>query len=69
MTCGDLLLTQRTPVRVWEREDSSMLLRAVLHCLGVPPLGEVAQRLGALAALPEDKGSVPRTHMATHNQL
>ena len=31
--------------------------------------GEVAQRARALAALPEDQGSIPSTHMAVHNCL
>ena len=31
--------------------------------------GEVAQQLRALADLPEDLGSIPNTHMATHNCL
>ena len=31
--------------------------------------GEVAQWLRALAALPEDQGSIPNTHMAVHNCL
>jgi hypothetical protein len=31
--------------------------------------GEMAQRLRALAALPEDLGSIPNTHMAAHNSL
>jgi hypothetical protein len=29
--------------------------------------GEMAQRLGALAALPEDLSSTPTTHMTAHN--
>jgi hypothetical protein len=31
--------------------------------------GEVAQRLRALAALPEDPGSIPSIHIAAHNCL
>jgi hypothetical protein len=31
--------------------------------------GHMAQQLGAFAALAEDWGSVPRTHMVAHNQL
>ncbi|CAO2595796.1 hypothetical protein LEMLEM_LOCUS8322, partial [Lemmus lemmus] len=31
--------------------------------------GETAQRLRALAALPEDLGSIPSTHMEAHNGL
>ena len=31
--------------------------------------GEVAQRLRALAALPEDLGSVPSTHMVAPDHL
>jgi hypothetical protein len=31
--------------------------------------GEMAQRLKALAALPEDPGSIPSTHMVAHNCL
>ena len=31
--------------------------------------GEMAQQLRALAALPEDLSSIPRTHMAAHNHL
>jgi len=29
----------------------------------------MAQQLGALAALAEDIGSIPSTHMTTHNHL
>ena len=32
-------------------------------------LGEMAQQLRALAALPEDLGSIPSTHTAAHNCL
>ncbi|CAO2608825.1 hypothetical protein LEMLEM_LOCUS13963 [Lemmus lemmus] len=32
-------------------------------------LEEMAQRLRALTALPEDPGSIPSTHMAAHNCL
>ena len=32
-------------------------------------IGEVAQRLRALAAFPEELGSIPNTHMAAHNCL
>jgi hypothetical protein len=31
--------------------------------------GEIAQKLRALTALPEDPGSVPSTHIAAHNCL
>ena len=31
--------------------------------------GEMAQWIRALAALPEDPGSIPSTHMAAHNCL
>jgi hypothetical protein len=31
--------------------------------------GEMAQQLKALAALPEDLGSIPSTHMTTYNCL
>jgi hypothetical protein len=31
--------------------------------------GEIAQGLRALAALPEDQGSIPNNHMAAHNHL
>jgi hypothetical protein len=31
--------------------------------------GEMTQRLRALAVLPEDSGSIPSTHMATHSCL
>jgi hypothetical protein len=31
--------------------------------------GEMTQLLGALAALPEDQDSIPRTHMVAHNCL
>ena len=34
-----------------------------------PRAGEMAQRLGALASLPEDLSSIPRTHMVAHNHL
>ena len=31
--------------------------------------GEMAQRLRALTAFPEDLGSIPSSHMAAHNCL
>jgi hypothetical protein len=31
--------------------------------------GEMAQQLRALAAFPEDPGSIPSTYMASHNHL
>ena len=34
---------------------------------GADGVGEVAQWLRALAALPEDPGSIPSTHMTAHN--
>ncbi|KAK7798640.1 hypothetical protein U0070_002731 [Myodes glareolus] len=35
----------------------------------IPGAGEMAQRLRALTALPEDPGLIPSTHMAAHNCL
>ena len=35
----------------------------------LPGAGEMAQRLRALTALPEDLGSILRTHMAAHDCL
>jgi hypothetical protein len=31
--------------------------------------GEIAQQLETLTVLPEDPGSIPSTHIATHNHL
>jgi hypothetical protein len=36
---------------------------------GSKKAGEMSQRLRALAALPEDTGSIPGTHMAAHRHL
>ena len=40
-----------------------------LHKKSIRGAGEMAQRLRALTALPEDPGSIPSTHMAAHNCL
>jgi hypothetical protein len=47
-----------------------------IQCVGFDPLservelaGEMAQQPRALAALPEDLGSIPSNHMVTHHCL
>lgn len=36
---------------------------------GISRAGEMAQRLRALVALPEDQGSIPSTYVTAHNCL
>ena len=42
-------------------------MAAHAHKKSILGAGEVAQRLRALSALPENLSSIPSTHMAAHN--
>ena len=47
--------------------EKKMYIRKTLHDTGIIGTGEMAQKLRALAALAEDLGVIPSTHMAAHN--
>ncbi|XP_075822740.1 protein HIDE1 isoform X2 [Microtus pennsylvanicus] len=65
------------PAPTWIMKLSLCLAGAVLLLTGLVVVtvvvrkgaGEMALRLRALTALPEDRGSIPSTHMAAHNCL
>jgi hypothetical protein len=53
------------------QEDASLAENQDFKIKGSPKpwAGEMAQRLRAPAALPKDRGSVPRNHMVAHNHV
>lgn len=47
----------------------TVTIRYVKCYLIIEEAGEMAWALSALATLPEDLGSIPKTHVAAHNRL
>jgi hypothetical protein len=45
------------------------VLNQFLLSIEIKKAGEMAWQLRALAALPENPGSIPSTHMRVHNRL
>ena len=54
-------------MRVQSTGDGTAPGQVVLSCIRKAEAGEMAQQLRTLAALPENPGLTPSTHMATHN--
>ena len=51
------------------REEEEGIMFLTNQIKKIHQAGEMAQRLSALAALPEDPGLIPSTHMVAHNHL